>query len=251
MSTITITFCETAENHKGMQMIGDMMDQGLSVDDLKQIQERFIEYGADTQLFNLVTHVADYVNENNAFFLIIRDGVKYLTADKCDELFNQLTHLEWDTKAFMYGRVVNKHARHNLCFADFDQEPDYETKKGRVINFIHVPILNELRENLSEILPINFDNLVAEGNYYYDITKCGIGFHGDTERKIVIGVRLGETIPIVFQWFNNHKKIGEPIVFNIQNGDIYFMTQKTTGNDWKQGKIPTLRHAAGCDKFIK
>jgi hypothetical protein len=26
----------------------------------------------------------------------------------------------------MYGRVVNKRARHNICFSDFDQEPDYE-----------------------------------------------------------------------------------------------------------------------------
>jgi hypothetical protein len=28
------------------------------------------------------------------------------------------------------------------------------------------------------------------------------------------------------------------------------MSSKTVGTDWKKKKIPTLRHAAGCNKFI-
>ena len=42
---------------------------------------------------------------------------------------------------------------------------------------------------------------LGEGNYYYDIKKCGIGFHGDAERRKVVGIRLGDSIPLHFQWF--------------------------------------------------
>ena len=48
---------------------------------------------------------------------------------------NILKDLNWDKKAFMKGRVVNKLARYNLCFADFKQEPDYDEGKGRVYDF--------------------------------------------------------------------------------------------------------------------
>lgn len=37
------------------------------------------------------------------------------------DLFEELVKLQWDQKAFMYGKVVNKHARHNLCFDDEGQ----------------------------------------------------------------------------------------------------------------------------------
>jgi hypothetical protein len=32
-------------------------------------------------------------------------------------------------------------------------------------------------------------------------------------------------------------------------GDVYIMSEKTVGTDWKKKTIPTLRHATGCAKF--
>lgn len=43
---------------------------------------------------------------------------------------------------------------------------------------------------------------------YYDI-KSGIGYHGDSERKIVIAVRLGRSCPLYYQWYYKHERIGE------------------------------------------
>ena len=41
--------------------------------------------------------------------------------------------------AFIKGRVVNKRANHHhLCFADCDQEPDYENKRGRIVDFKNI-----------------------------------------------------------------------------------------------------------------
>ena len=58
-------------------------------------------------------------------------------------LFDEQDVLEKDTQAFMYGRVVNKHARHNLCFSEEQQEPNYEEGKGRVYAFNEVPLLKK------------------------------------------------------------------------------------------------------------
>ena len=44
-------------------------------------------------------------------------------------------------------------------------------------------------------------HLKGEANYYYDIAKCGIGYHGDSERRKVVAVRLGAALPLYFQWY--------------------------------------------------
>lgn len=249
MSTYTITFCERAENHSGMQMIGELAEEGFSFDDLNIIQAWFDDAGTETELLDL----NNVSGGKGAFLLIVRNGLDYMVYDgAADRLEKQLSRLDWDKKAFMYGRVVNKHARHNLCFADFDQEPDYESKKGRVINFNDksISMLKRIRRKLSTVLEDKCDNLVAEGNFYYDVSKCGVGYHGDAERKIVVGIRIGETIPLVYQWYKNNEKVGKRMRFKINHGDIYFMSEKASGNDWKTRKNLTIRHAAGSDKFI-
>ena len=40
MSTITITFSESVENHVGNQQIGEIADCGISYEKLKQIQKK-------------------------------------------------------------------------------------------------------------------------------------------------------------------------------------------------------------------
>ncbi len=58
-------------------------------------------------------------------------------------------------------------------------------------------------------------------------------------------------MPLVFQWYLNGATISYKIRIELNHGDIYFMTEKATGNDWKKKLIPTIRHAAGCNKFIE
>lgn len=93
------------------------------------------------------------------------------------------------------------------------------------------------------------EKLLAEGNYYYDQT-CGIGYHGDAERKKVIGLRLGDSMPLVYQWYYQGNPIGDRYYFELDGGDMYIMCTKATGNDWKRRNDYTLRHAAGASKYI-
>ena len=54
-----------------------------------------------------------------------------------------------------------------------------------------------------------------EGNRYYDIKKCGIGFHGDGERKKVIAASLGASRPIHWNWYYKGRPIGPRIKFEL------------------------------------
>lgn len=248
--TITITFGDCAENHVGMQKIGEKSTNGFSYKDLKAIQKHFVDLGCRANLINLSNvNVNTEDTLEKAYVLIIKNAASYLLDNgNKDDLLRELLDLEWDQQAYMYGRVVNKKARYNLCFDNYEQEPDYQNGKGRIVDFDTVPLLKEIHENLQQIVG-DEHKLVAEGNLYYDVTKCGIGFHGDGERKKVIGMRLGATIPLVYQWYQNSEAISDPIIQQISHGDVYVMSEKAVGYDWKKKIIPTLRHAAGANKF--
>lgn len=248
METITLTFGDCAENHKGMQEIGEKAEVGMSLADLQLAKLFFESKGVECELVNLAQDCEGGDAFPDAYLLIAKKGcgalvdVAALTAEQ--------NTLGRDKKAFMYGRVVNKKARHNLCFSDFEQAPDYENKKGTVVNFSKLPFLSQVREVLPEIVGGKLDKLQCEANYYYDVRSTFIGFHGDTERKIVVAIRLGADFPLHYQWFKESKPVGKLFTRVLSNGDVYFMSEKAVGSDWKKKKIYTLRHAAGMEKKV-
>ena len=253
--TFSLTFGDVAENHKGMQKIGTLSNSGFNLSDLTQMKAWFEAKGCKCNIINLHWLLDEELQADNAaYILTIKNAVNALLDDEngANKLFAEQDALEKDTKAFMYGRVVNKHARHNLCFGEQHKEPNYEEGMGTVYAFDEVPLLKRIRCGLGEICGEKGANLQAEGNYYYDVSKCGIGFHGDTERKKVIAFRLGAKIPLCYTWYHNNENISEVITIDtLEHGDMYVMSEKTTGFDWKSKSKYTLRHAAGCDKYTK
>lgn len=250
MDTITITFGDQAENHVGMQKLGKLADIGFNYDDLMYAKDKFETAECLCEFINLSTNI-DGAPE--AYILIVRNGVDAILKSLdiiSEDLYNEHKCLEWDTKAKMYGRVVNKHARHNLCYGDKEQKPDYVNGKGTIIAFDNIPWTNYIKQHLPDYVGPKGIELVAEGNRYYDCSKCGIGYHGDSERKKVIAIRLGESMNLCYQWFLNGKPLGNRIKLKLHHGDLYIMSEYATGNNWKKKNIPTLRHAAGCKKYI-
>lgn len=248
--TVTITFGDCAENHKGMQIIGTTSAEGFTFEDLQVAQKWFMQYGYTPILYNLNTLLPiEYQNQATpAYLLHIPNGVNAIIS--ADEFLKEQDSLEKDTMAFMYGRVVNKIARHNLCFGDVSQEPDYANKKGRIVAYDQVSCLNMVRQAIPHIIGPKGENMVAEGNYYYNLKKCGIGYHGDSERRKVVAVRLGASIPLAYQWYLQTNPVGQRGLLSMNHGDIYIMSEKAVGTDWKKRSVLTLRHAAGADKYI-
>jgi len=241
----TITFGDVAENHAKMQKIGTLHENGYSIEKLQNIQKKLTSFGLETEMVDLNAGFDSSFHQ--AKVLIIRRGAQFILGEETAGLIQENDNLTMDKKAKMKGKVVNKVARWNLCFADEDQEPNYEDGKGRVVAWEHIPKIARIRQVISEWTEDVLLN--GEANYYYDISKCGIGFHGDGERKKVFAVRMGETMPLYFKWFQNSQPVGNPIELVLNDGDMYIMSEKAVGFDWLKKKIATLRHSTGCSKF--
>lgn len=236
---ITLTFGDAAENHVGMQQLGQKSEKGFSYEDLMGFK-RYFE--SKRKVVEMIDFKID-PKYDNAWLMIVRNGF-----DKHVQLFQDMIKLDWDKKALMKGRVVNKHARWNLCWDNYDQEPDYEAGKGRVIDVNKSGLLKELNDEIHRLE--NIGQLKIEGNYYYDVTSTYIGFHGDKERRKVCGVRLGASMPIYFRWYHKFEPVSSIGEYMLNSGDIYFMSEKAVGTDWKSSSKYTLRHAASSKEKL-
>ena len=121
--TFTLTFGDVAENHVGMQKIGSLAHRGFDLADLRRAEEWFTARGVTCEVTELNELIADNAlrqSSEKAYILIARNGLSSLHGDTsaADLLFREQDALPKDTKAKMYGRVVNKHARYNLCFGE-------------------------------------------------------------------------------------------------------------------------------------
>jgi hypothetical protein len=253
----TITYGDVAENHARMQKIGEEHANGYSLETMMRVYERLTKEGLTCEMYSMKEHIQEYLDDatletEDAYLLVIRKGVQYvLKADTSAPLVAENDGLKdkFDKKALMKGKVQNKKARWNLCFADFDQEPDYESGKGTVIAWEHIPLMSMIREKIRTWTGEN-ELLNGEANYYYDLASgnCGIGYHGDAERKKVFAVRMG-SMPIYYQWFHKSRPVGPRLKFDLYDGDMYIMSEKAVGKDWLSSSKVTLRHAAGSDKY--
>jgi hypothetical protein len=251
-NVVTITFGDAAENHAGMEMIGTLGPKGSGFDhaDLVTIAEGLSNRGIRCEIHEIpgIKSVSGDYLANSAYVLVARNAVGVLHGDT-KPLYKEMVTLDMDTKALMRGRVVNKHARHNVCFADEGHGPDYAAGKGTVVPYDSVPLLQGVKRVLPDLFGSKAADLKGELNYYFDIKKCGIGFHGDSERRKVVALRLGASMPLYFQWYFDHERIGARVEIELNDGDMYVMSEKAVGTDWKSSTVFTLRHATGCAKY--
>lgn len=263
--TISLTFGDCGENHVGMDKLGNIVKkgEGFNLNDLNKYKKIFENYGNKCYIYNLKDQLRNTIendilnNIEDAYLLVIKNGLNTLLSknnSNLHQLYNQLTSLEWDRKYFDIRRnkVLNKHARANLCFNDYNLEPDYQNKQGRVVSYQNIPLLKHIKDELS-CIDEKMNNLICEGNRYFNLKKCGIGYHGDAERRKVIAFRIGHSMDLHYSWFCKNDHIGETLKLNLQNSDMYIMSEKAVGNDWKKRNIYTLRHAAGIEnsKYLK
>jgi len=203
------------------------------------------------------TFPAEMFYPKEASLLIVRNGV-LACGTTPEAILEEAKGMGYDKKMFSakhgaQGFVVNKNARWNNCIADEGQEADILNKKGTVHTFEELPELSKIRTGIGEFFGEPWTKLDAETNYYYvdPKTPTGIGFHGDTERNVVVGVRVGASMKLDFQWWYKTRPIGTRFSIELHSGDMYAMSFKTLGKDWGKSVWPTLRHAAGHEKYRK
>ena len=275
-SRIALTWGDAGENHVGMQVLGSLQPAGtgFTLADLHDIQKVSQDVGIETQLVDF---------GRGASVLVVRQLVREAAVGA---IRDELCACTWDAKYYDVRRkvVLNKQARTNLMFQHgWSQEPDYEQGKGTVVDLDTLPslcaaetaVFSHMRRglNITAGAPPADDAsvaddapalgpahaaaaatawvpLICEGNRYFDAAKCGIGFHGDTERTRVICLSVGgSAYPMRWQWFHRNKAVGAAFDVELDSGDVYIMSEKAVGQDWKRSSLFTLRHAAGAAKY--
>ena len=279
---ISLTMAPGGENHRGNQLIGRMpiKGEGFKYSDIDIMGEKIRKsMGDNVEVLNLnnlsgVEVINGLNNEDQARVLILRN---WASKDKTEKIYKECVEDKWDSKYLdpnkyrteikdgkevkVRGKVMNKLARTNLCYVPgMSQEPEYIEGKGTIVDLNTKSTLNSevsrLRTTLQEALveggsDSKVEINVVEGNRYYDLKKTGIGFHGDTERVVVICLTIGGggDYPMRFQWFKDGMPIGNSIDLALNDGDVYIMSEKSVGADWKLRSKYTLRHAAGAEKY--
>jgi len=232
----------------------------------------------DLNVLSLNDVVDDLGDEDQARVLILRDwAAKTVGAHGwTNKVYRELASRRWDAEYLdpnkyrteivddkevrVRGRPMNKRARTNLCFvAGREQEPEVLEGKGSIYDLKKMGALFTGVEKLKEQIAAGLIEIgsktkveinVVEGNRYYDLKNTGIGFHGDTERVVVICISIGcDNYPMRWQWFKDGMPVGKSIDITLNCGDVYIMSEKAVGAEWKLSSKYTLRHSAGAKKY--
>lgn len=250
-----LTLGEQSEIHVGCQIHGNgLAKEGFTVAELKEFKEMF---GDEAKLVMLSDSLpAELRKENEAAVLHIKGGVSLLmgAVDYADGMLREQRAVEYDKFYFdrRRQRKLRKIARHNAVFGDVHIECSEDYKQSTVIAYHEVPLFQRLRALLPEVFGEKARELNSEGNHYHD-GKAGIGFHGDSERKIVICCSLGK--PTVLRYYWRHpgsSDVGSEIMdVALDHGDMYIMSEKATGYDWRMRSKYRLVHAAGAEPYVR
>lgn len=259
--TVSLTFCDSGENHAGMKMLGERVDpgEGFAVEDLLRAKANFEALGCECEMLDFASMLHEIAGETlqlnipeggAGYVLIIRGGAKVF--GDVEEMKKEMGGFEWDKKYWCARRkkVLNKHARANVCFDVHACDADYEQGQGTIVSWDAVPEVAKIRSGLKFMLGRKGQDLVCEGNQYFS-EKCGIGFHGDAERRKVVAVRLGNAMRMQWCWYFKHSAVGRKCEVLLEDGDMYIMEEKAVGTDWRRSSIFTLRHAAGAEKYLQ
>ena len=255
--TWSLTIGNGGENHTGMEFLGNLRKkgQGWDIDRLlyaKEIMESIFDKQVD--LYNLNKECLEGVTipegqkPKDAYLMVVRG---FLSDRVHQNMIKELGSYVWDRKYWDTRRqkVLNKLARANVCYGKEGREANYAEGKGTIVGFEQSPLVGNLLK-VVEILMRDKD-LIVEGNQYDDVSKNGIGPHGDSERVCVSCLRVGESMPMKFGMFWNCKLRGKPFETLIKGGDLYFMSEEAVGAEWKSRSKWVWRHCAGAPKYLK
>ena len=255
--TWSLTIGNGGENHTGMEFLGKRRKKGEGWDinrllGAKDLLENI--FGKKVELFNLNelclegVEIPEGKKPKDAYLMVVRN---FLTTEVHENFKKELSSYEWDRKYFDTRRqkVLNKHARANVCYGKTGRASDFENKKGTIIGFDQSPLVGKLLKVVEMLM--DEQDLIVEGNQYDDATKNGIGPHGDTERVLVACLRVGYEMPMKFGMFWNCLMRGKSFETVINGGDLYFMSEEAVGARWKSKSKWMWRHAAGAKKILK
>ena len=124
-----------------------LAENGFNLEDLNIAKSKFEEIGCVCNLTNLkeLLDEEDRCKAEDCWILVVKKGVDGILSGiekNSEDMYRELDGLEVDKKYFdkRRSKVLNKLARHNLCFGEESKEPNYENGEGRVVGYSEVEL---------------------------------------------------------------------------------------------------------------
>jgi hypothetical protein len=218
---------------------GVKAERGFSAEKLRGIHQN---NPTSTRIHELTPHCTD-PSARDAVVLVIA-----LPKALADAARDEVEAMPFATKTIgRGGKVCDAHTRHLAYIGPQAQDADPETGQQPVRTWGQLPASAAVRDYVNEVLG-DTECQVGCALRYPNIFECGIGWHGDAERRKSIVVRVGNNSaknPLFFMWFRHWDAISKPIPVHLEHGEVAVACEVAVGTDWKSSSIPTVRHATG------
>jgi len=277
------TFAMAGENHVGSEITGTQAATGTgeTFADLQSLEVFFKDKGYTTELTALhkLACLVPKASVEDAGLLVVRE---YLKDKQARAVHNELMGLQWNAEyidwkkdrrdennqkihltggLWVKGRLLKQHARRNLIIQKGVEKTSTFAQygnNGTVVDCNRLrffsPVYEQLMDDVATALPCSLaakHDFIAEGNLYHK-EDAYIGWHGDTERNQVMCLSLGRgNFPLRFCWKYKGEAVSEVFETRLNSGDLYIMSEKAVGSDWKKRNTYTLVHSAGDNKSVK
>lgn len=187
-----------------------------------------------SQMIHLNDVLVQFDNRHTeiASILVIKN---YIT----NNIYQEALGINWDKKVLLRNKVVNRIGKYAITIDNFPEEPNYEQGQYRVISYDSLPKTNKLKNKLS--LVFNQDALECQGEYYCDQEKLKLKYQGSKVNNMMC-VHLGNSIQLSYKWFFANKPVSDDMKIILEHGDLYIMSEKATGHDYKLKKNPILKY---------
>jgi len=160
----------------------------INLEKILKFRDDFLTRGFRCELVDFNSN-EDY---EDAYILIVRNAINSFV--NMNELMDEIQNLNWNRS----------------------QEISLEDQ-------LNMPLLEKIKREMEE--KIN-SPLIAEGKKYYETFK--INYDRISDRRNVISLHFGINLSIYYQWYYQNKIIGDPIKIDLNQGDIYLMSDKIT-----------------------
>ena len=231
-ASFTLSFARQARGHLVTLSVPEAFT-GVTLADLERMAAVLKDRGVDCEITKMA-HAGE-----EAHLLHAKNAFDPAAAEA------ELQGINYPTQELLKGEVKNLKKRLNAQIADYSQDADVMSKTQKVVNWDTLPACRAIRDALKEITGepvLNCDVVV------YPRDRCGIGWHGDRERALIAGVRLGHktgSFPLKFCFFHDWAPVSQVWTFEFAPGDLYIPCAKATGFDAGRPSVVSLKHAAG------
>lgn len=237
--SFSIMFEDKIEGYK-TETIGQTSQFGFSNQDLFNLKQSFPD---NTELINLKEMLPPILHEfPDVYILVLKNHFGDLSNDLLNVCVNpenssnnEITGICWDKFKVRTNKncdklLVQMKDKYRLIFNDLQDgykknfQPEYQT--STIYNYQRIPSLNQIKQYLDRVF--NF-NSVIEGYCYYDINESFTPFHRDRDRRKLLLLRLGKSLPVNFRWYHGTIHCSAIFSLNLNHGDLLIMSDSVNG----------------------